>query len=422
MKTAIYLLISVLSLISLSNETKAYEKLVANISDDVEITFNQFPAEGEYLMLWPAPEFGFRTAHQQLAEHVSKLGVEVWQSNIVESLFLPQGSSSIKQLDAEIVADLIEFAHKTTSKKIILAGNSYASITALRGAHQWQKRQHETPYLIGAILFSPYTFAQIPTLGTQPQYLPIVDATNIPLMIYQTQKSAIMSQFSTLVQKLRQHHNPVYTRLLPDIMSLFYQEPPGPEMIENSRLLAPNIRQMIRLLEQHPLPAQPIKLQTSITTSTSGIDTYLRPFLGKVAPKAIELSDVTGKQIQLKDFRNRVTVINFWASWCPPCIEEIPSLNRLNLKMTGQPFNLISINYGEDRDTVLEFMQSVSVDFPVLLDHTGQVAKQWNVISYPSTFIIDAEANIKYGVNAAIEWDNPDIIKILESLIEKTID
>ena len=88
--------------------------------------------------------------------------------------------------------------------------------------------------------------------------------------------------------------------------------------------------------------------------------------------------------------------------------------------MAGRPFELISINYAEDKATVLDFMQRIEVDFPVLLDASGEHAKSWKVISYPSTFIIDMQGNIRYGVNAAIEWDSPQLLRQLEVLMHPT--
>lgn len=85
--------------------------------------------------------------------------------------------------------------------------------------------------------------------------------------------------------------------------------------------------------------------------------------------------------------------------------------------MSGLPFELISINYAEDKETILEFMKKVQVDFPVLLDQDGNFARQWNVITYPSTFVIDKNGKIQYGVNAAIEWDNPELIKKIKTLL-----
>ncbi|MCW9030916.1 MAG: TlpA family protein disulfide reductase, partial [Gammaproteobacteria bacterium] len=121
--------------------------------------------------------------------------------------------------------------------------------------------------------------------------------------------------------------------------------------------------------------------------------------------------------VSKNNYKGQVTVINFWATWCRPCVEEIPSLNRLKQKMAGLPFELISINYAEDKKTILEFMRMVKVEFPVLLDQEGNFAKQWNVIAYPSTFVIDKNGKIQYGVNAAIEWDDPELIKQLKTLL-----
>ena len=84
--------------------------------------------------------------------------------------------------------------------------------------------------------------------------------------------------------------------------------------------------------------------------------------------------------------------------------------------MKDYPFELISINYAEDQKTILDFMKKVNVEFPVLLDKDGTFARKWNVIAYPSTFVIDKSGRIKYGVNAAIEWDSPELIEKIKSL------
>ena len=393
----------------------AEDEIIVPASNDTEITVTRFAAAGKYLIVWLAPEYGFRTGHRSLARMLTEQNIEVWQSNIVESLFMPQGTTSLKQLDGTYIADVIEYAYKTTGKKIIVTGDSYAASSALIGAHQWQQRKRSDSYLIGAVLFTPYTYAYIPPLGMEPEYLAIVSATNIPMMIYQAKGSATIGQFELLVNKLQQHNNPVYTRFVPNVMSLFYQEPPTAEMQIQAKALPGNIKMMISVLEKHDVPARPIPLQASATIK-SGIDVLLKKYKGENAPIPIKLKDIDGNIVSKDDFAGQVTIINFWATWCPPCIEEIPSLNRLNKKLSGSSFELISINYAEDNKTIAEFMKSVNVEFPVLLDKNGEFAKQWNVISYPSTFIIDSKGVIQYGVNAAIEWDDPEVIQKLKAL------
>jgi len=412
----LFLLNILMASVFIAEITYAENELIIPVSSGDEITVEQFPASGKYLMVWLAPEYGLRGAHRSLARMLTKQNIEVWQSDIVTSLFLPQGSTSIKKLNGKNVADVIEYAHKTTGKKIIVSGDSYASISALLGAHQWQQRKQANPYLIGAILFSPYTYATIPPLGQLPEYMPIISATNIPIMIYQAKNNGNIGQFDTLVEKLQQHGNPVYTRLTPKVMSLFYEEKPSAEMLLQVKPLPINIKKMITILEKHPVPSNPITLK-NLKGNKSGIDIYLKEYKGNISPVPINLTNAYGKYVKKDNFEKQVTLINFWATWCPPCVQEIPSLNRLKNKMKGFPFELISINYAEDKRTITEFMKKVKVDFPVLLDKNGDFARKWNVITYPSTFVIGKDGKIKYGVNAAIEWDNPEFIDKLKSLL-----
>ena len=393
----------------------AADEIIVPASEDNELSVNRFQATGQHLIVWLAPEYGFRKAHKMLAKRLSDENIEVWQSNISESLFMTQGTSSIKQLSGKYVADIIEYAHKTTGKKIIVTGDSYASISALRGAHQWQQRNIKSSYLVGAVLFTPYTFAYIPPLGLPPEYLPVVSSSNIPIMIYQSKNSGIIGQFDSLVSNLSQHHNPVYTKYIPDVMSLFYQKEPTKAMLKGAETIPKSVKQIIKVLEKHKTPQIPIKLAAK-SKIKSGIDIYLREFSGNNTPINIKLKTAYGKAFNKHDFKNKVTVINFWATWCPPCVEEIPSLNRLTNKMQGLPFELISINYAEDKEVILDFMKKINVEFPVLLDQDGEFAKKWNVISYPSTFIINKRGEIAYGVNSAIEWDNPELISKIKSM------
>jgi len=406
-----------------SGTAYAQKEISVSVADDIDIAVEVFKPLNEksskHLMLWLAPEYGFRPGHRNMAELLTGQNIEVWQADIVESLFMPRGSGSIRKLNGKYTADLIEYAHRTTGKKIIVTGDSYAAINALIGAHQWQNRKHASAYLIGALLFTPASYASIPPLGLDPEYMPIMDATNIPLMIYQTSNSRNSNQFKTVLEKLQQHDNPVYVKMVPQIMSLFYSEHPVDAIKKQRRALAPNIKKMLSVLSKHNVPVKPHPLPQNLAhnqSNNSGIDIYLKKYKGTNQPLSIKLFDAHDRPYIKDDFTGKVTVINFWATWCPPCVEEIPSLNRLNEKMQGKPFDLISVNYAEDKQTILNFLKKVDVDYPVLLDNDGQFAKKWNVVTYPSTFIIDTHGNIVYGVNAAIAWDDPEFIKKIQTL------
>lgn len=418
MKKPIGVLFSLLlgTLISVADVCFAEDEIIVPVSSEVDITVERFPAMGNYLILWLAPEYGLRISHRSLARSLSDQNIEIWLSNIVESLYLPQNTHSLRQLDGEYVADLIEYAHQTTGKKIIVAGDSYAAISALLGAHQWQQRKPDEPYLLGAILFSPNTYAYIPSLGLPPEFSPVVSATNIPIMIFQATRNANIGQFEELLEKLSQHENPVYSKFVPNVVGLFYDEKANSEIKKNLQSLPADIKKMIAVLARHNVPDKPLPLQ-KISTKKTAIDSYLKEYKGTNTPFTINLKDVYGNSVVKDDFKGQITLVNFWATWCPPCVQEIPSLNRLQKRMSNLPFELISINYAEERDTILDFLKKVKVEFPVLLDHNGDLAKKWQVITYPSTFVIDTKGKIKYGVNAAIEWDDPDLVEKIKSLL-----
>ncbi len=417
MKALIFLLnfLIFITLTPLSTSCFAESELTLSISPDIDISVERFPASGEYLIVFLAPEYGLRTNHRFMAQQLLGQQIEVWLSDIVESLYLPHGTKTLKDLDGQYVAALIDYAHKQTGKKVVVVGDSYAAVSVLRGAHQWQNNYYNPEVLIGAVLFSPSLFDHLPSLGLPPEFMPIASSTNIPIMIYQAQKNSNLTQLAELVEHLQKHNNPVYSKITPNIRSLFYTEESTQEITQTIKALAPNIKKMISVLDKHHFPDKAIPLQ-STHVNISGIDHSIKAYKGNDTPGSIKLSDAYGNIFEKKNYKGQVTLVNFWATWCPPCVQEIPSLNRLKKRMEGLPFELISINYAEDKKTILDFMKEVNVEFPVLLDHNGDFAKKWNVMAYPSTFIISPEGKIKYGVNAAIEWDAPEVINKIKSL------
>ena len=407
-------MLAALCLFSTHSEAQQVSQLSV---DDIEFEIERYPADGEFLLLWLAPEYGFRAAHREFAERLPAREIEVWLADIAEALFLPAGSATLRALDGTQVARLLVRAHRDSGKKVVLAGDSYASLAALAGARAWQEMPNTGNYLVGAILFTPNTYAAIPPLGISPRYMPIVDATNIPLLILQATGSAAMPRFDELLERLRVHGSPVYTRMMPGVMSLFYEEPPTEEMRRAAEPIPDTLRRMLPLLAHHEVPERQIALSSDAQTA-SGIDIYLKEFNADIRPASLSLDDIDGNRVIRENFAGKVTLVNFWATWCPPCVEEIPSLNRLQQTMAGRPFELISINYAEERERVAAFLERVEVEFPVLLDLDGRHAKAWNVTSYPSTFVIDRQGRIRYGVNAAIDWDDPELLSRLRALME----
>jgi thiol-disulfide isomerase/thioredoxin len=115
----------------------------------------------------------------------------------------------------------------------------------------------------------------------------------------------------------------------------------------------------------------------------------------------------------------QVTLVNFWATWCPPCIHEIPSMNRLAAAYPPGTFEIVSVNFKEDPAHVSDFLKRVDVAFPVLLDRDGEAATRWKVFAFPSSFLVDRAGRIRYSVNTAIEWDSAETRAVIDRLVRE---
>ena len=313
---------------------------------------------------------------------------------------------------------MVEAAYAETGKTITLCGRGYSAIPALRGIQHWQQGNGtNASYLSGAILFSPELYATVPALGLDPVYEPIVDATNAPIILYQAEKRGNRWQLDKLLSRLEKGGATVYVQVMPGITGLFYDGDESPAALDTLERVPELIVRSLDLLGKTPLPERALPLTDKVASSNSGLDLELKPFNGNPSPPPIDLADAAGRPLSRDDYRGKVTVVNFWATWCGPCVEEIPSLNNLRAQMAGEPFELISVNYAEGAEQVRKFMGQVKVDFPVLLDEDGTESARWNVLVFPSTFVIGPDGKIVYGVNGAIHWDAPEVGNQLKALL-----
>src|SRR5690606_1048350 len=103
-----------------------------------------------------------------------------------------------------------------------------------------------------------------------------------------------------------------------------------------------------------------------------------------------------GRSHQLSDYRGKVVVLNFWATWCPPCREEMPAMERLHQLVGDEAIAVVAINVGEDEDTIFRFTGDYPVTFPLLMDQGGKIVEEYPVIGLPTTYIIDPAGIIRH--------------------------
>lgn len=144
----------------------------------------------------------------------------------------------------------------------------------------------------------------------------------------------------------------------------------------------------------------------------------LKPYKGDPQPPALSLRDLNGRTHTLRQYRGRVVLLNFWASWCPPCVHELPSMQRLQQRLDKRPFTILAVNMGEDLATVRDFItRKAKVKFPVLLDDQGEALKAWKVFAFPTSFVLDTDGKIRYALFGELQWDEPGVAAKLEALL-----
>lgn len=148
--------------------------------------------------------------------------------------------------------------------------------------------------------------------------------------------------------------------------------------------------------------------------SAAGLE--IRP--AQPAP-TLEAKDLAGQTRTLADYRGKVVLLNFWASWCPPCRREMPSMERLRLNMQGRPLEIVALASAEPIEDVQGFLASMNLGFPILLDPDGRNTRRWKVYALPTTFLLDAEGRVRYVLKGGAEWDEGGALGAIEDLLKE---
>ena len=156
---------------------------------------------------------------------------------------------------------------------------------------------------------------------------------------------------------------------------------------------------------------------------TSCVDTESAP-MTKVneGPRAVfSLPNLKGEYENTDNYKGSYILINFWATWCAPCVKEIPSLNNIYNKIKDKKkFKMIAINIGQSKEVVKKFLldKSLPIEFTILLDEKMDLS-DWNVQAIPTTFLVDKKGKIIYKVEGEKEWDSIEFTSFFNSIIEQ---
>jgi peroxiredoxin len=134
------------------------------------------------------------------------------------------------------------------------------------------------------------------------------------------------------------------------------------------------------------------------------------------APK-VELLRTDGSALSLGQLRGKVVLVNFWATWCEPCVTEMPSLQKLRESLGPQGFEVLAVNYQEGPARIDAFVQKLGLSFPVVRDTDGSVARAWNARVFPASYVVDREGRIRYVITGGAEWTSPPLVSRIRELL-----
>lgn len=176
--------------------------------------------------------------------------------------------------------------------------------------------------------------------------------------------------------------------------------------------------------DENNFPPHSVWIHLNFQNVTDLIDKHMdslgiaKPIKG-VSPPDFTLKTLDGKEVSLSDYRGKIVFLNFWATWCPPCRSEMPSMEKLYQKFKDEDFVMLAVSLRENKEKVENFMRDYKLNFPALLDSTGKVGNTYMVRSIPTTYLISRHGDIIGKAIGARNWASEDSFKLFSALLEK---
>ncbi|MCK5663208.1 MAG: TlpA family protein disulfide reductase [Thiotrichaceae bacterium] len=403
----------------------SYDNLEIDLESGTTMNITRYQGEGKTLLMWLPSERGFGKGYVSVAMDLAILDYDVWAAQLHDSYVMPTGRQSLNEVDVEDLIELIEYAEKQGFEEIFLISSSRGVLLSLKTSYNYQKLHSGSDLLKGLVFFSPYLIKGRTEMGEDAEYEEIASFSNLPVYMLQPQYGTKFARSVEISNQLQQGGSPVYMHVLRETQAGFYMRPDD-HLTERDIAMRDQLPQIINEAVNLLRSSVPAKFNTSFSLAQAGSDfkgrsikaPKLHPFKGsKIAP-ALVLKNLQGQTSTLSDLKGSVVLVNFWATWCGPCVEEIPSLSRLVDSMKGKPFKVVAVNIGESAEDIKEFMKAIPVNFDIYQDTDGVAVRDWKVYAYPSNFLLDKNGQIQYAYRGALKWDAPSIIDTINSLLK----
>jgi len=389
------------------------------LSSETTISITQFGAGGDRI-LWIPSEHGInRERHYELLEALAEQHYEVWLAATHESYFIPAGRSSYTRIPVDDIAELIQKSLPEDNRKLYIVSSGRGAVLSLLALNNWLDKTGGSEKFGGIVMLNPNFQADTPTPGKAMAFLPVVDDTQLPVFIIQPEKSNKFWYLDELVTRLSSGGSKVYSEIIVQAGDGYHVRADADDAEkQKTRELPLQLAKAIAQLAQTTVARKKQHNTVSESWTVSPLVESLQPYPEKTSAPALELTGTNGNKYRLQDYRGKVVLVNFWASWCPPCVKEIPSLGRLQKAFSKEDLLVLSVAIGESKQQVESFLKQFPADFPVLLDSDGTTVKPWKIVAFPTTFVIDQQGTIRLAYFGGLEWDSPNVVTQLRALIK----
>ena len=390
------------------------EEIISIEFNDDEIQVQKYDAKGDDLLIIFPSDHGITDGLKSLTTKLVQKNIEVWIADPFSSWFLPTVESSLGKIPIEAYAQTIKAANKT-NKDIYLLTNDKGAGLLLKAVHKWQSNSKEV--LSGVILISPNLYQKTPSAGSEGVLLEIASATNIPVSIFVPEKSTLSLRINDTVKALKEGGSDVSVKVLKDVRDrFFFREDSISSERKLSLIFSSQVLKGMEQTRSHAKKRVAVKLNQENGKKNKKITRLLNKYNGDLKVKDFTLKDISGNSHTLSKYKGRVVLLNFWASWCPPCVHEMPSMSKLKDGLKDKPFDILAVNLGETPQQMSQFLQKHPVNFTILLDPLKNLAKEWKVFAFPTSYIIDKKGKIRYSVAGGFDWDTDEVKAIINQL------
>jgi cytochrome c biogenesis protein CcmG, thiol:disulfide interchange protein DsbE len=138
--------------------------------------------------------------------------------------------------------------------------------------------------------------------------------------------------------------------------------------------------------------------------------------VGDTAPN-FQVTTASGKTLTRSDFGGKVLVLNFWATWCPPCVEEFPSLNQFQKQMAGTGVVVLGVSVDKNERLYEQFLKRNGVAFETARNPEANIPAEYGTFKYPETYVIDANGKVRQKLIGGVDWTDPNVVSSIRSLL-----